>query len=837
MTTDNVTLTAALGYAARGWPVLPLHSIIDGRCTCGADACGSPGKHPIGALAPHGVKDATTDPATIKRWWQQRPMANVGIATGAASGLVAIDIDPRHGGTENLADLLAEHGALPETVESTTGGDGRHILFAHPGQAITRKAIAEGIDVKADGGYIVAPPSNHISGKSYAWEASSDPKTTPLAALPAWLLDLLTTVNGYKSATEPATATDRRPSQYSQVEAVAWARSLLARLAPWRCDAYQGAGGWVDVGMALCELGPDGLELWDTWSQRSTKYPGPEALERKWATFTPGEPGGLTLGSLYAWAEHDTPRPVAAATVAPAPSGQAETPAADAPDLPEIVTTGRPMRTLTDDAMDAWTKANASPAVFVRSGELTRIGQNEHGLPVIEPMTEAAVRGRIDRCAQFTRLRKRREDDPWQHIPMTPPIEVVRDIMALGRWPFPALVGIIEAPTLRQDGHLLTAPGYDPDTRLYYIPAAGLNVPPIPDRPTEDDKQAAIGLLREIIANFPFEDDASRANALAAMITPVARPMIPGPVPMVLFDKPQAGTGASLLAEVVALIATGRPSAMFTAPADDEGWKKEITSLLLQGRQVITVDNIEGRLFSPSLAAVLTASLWEDRILGQSKSATLIHRAVWIGTGNNIRLGGDLPRRCYWVRMDAQEARPWERSADTFKHPDLCAWVGKERGRILAAILTLARAWVTAGKVKDTSLPTLGGFESWARTIGGILINAKVGGFLGNLVAMYEQADDDTPQWEIFMAAWRDKWPDKYITTPDVAAELASNETLRGALPMDLADYTDKGFTRRLGKALARRNMMRFPNGLCVKSGAKEKKANTWQVVEVKPKS
>lgn len=515
-----------------------------------------------------------------------------------------------------------------------------------------------------------------------------------------------------------------------------------------------------------------------------------------------------------------------------------------AAELPEIIATGRAMRAVTKDALDTLTDANASPAVFVRSGELTRIGQNEHGLPVIERMTEAAVRGRMERCAQFTRLHKSKEGDDWQHIPIAPPLDVVRDLMALGAWPFPPLVGIIEAPTIRPDGHLLTAPGYDAATRLYHAPAGGLTVPPISEQPTDSDKAAALELLREAIQDFPFEDDASRANALAAMITPVVRSMIAGPVPMALFDKPQAGTGASLLAEVVALIATGRPSAMFTAPADDEGWKKEITSLLLQGRTVITVDNIEGRLFSPSLAAVLTAQLWEDRLLGQNKSATLLHRAVWIGTGNNIRLGGDLPRRCYWVRMDAQEARPWERSG--FRHPDLFDWVEKQRGAILAAILTLARAWVTAGRTKAAALPKLGGFESWAETIGGILINAGVSGFLGNLAAMYEQADDDTPQWELFLTVWHDKWGAELVTTQEVAKALKEppagemmtpeNKTLKEALPVDLADTEDRGFTRKLGWALTKRKGMRFPNGLSIKRGNKTQGANRWYIVEAPTK-
>lgn len=181
---------AALQYASMGWQVIPIHAInSNGECTCRNPNCSSQGKHP---LTPHGLQDATIDPDQINLWFKKWPWANVGIVTGDVSGLVVLDIDPRHNGDDTLFNLESQNGKLPGTVESFTGGGGRHIIFKHPGRKIPNDSkgmlFGQGIDVRGDGGYIVAPPSNHISGTCYEWEASSDPINTPLASMPGWML-------------------------------------------------------------------------------------------------------------------------------------------------------------------------------------------------------------------------------------------------------------------------------------------------------------------------------------------------------------------------------------------------------------------------------------------------------------------------------------------------------------------------------------------------------------------------------------------------------------------------------------------------------------------------
>jgi hypothetical protein len=182
-------LEAALSYARMGFRVLPLQSISDGRCTCGK-SCRTPGKHPIGSLVPHGLKDATCEVQLIRKWWARCPLANVGIATGVmANGLYlnVIDVDPRNGGNDTFVALIAPYG-LPETATSRTGGGGNHWLLTSTEPLRNSGALGRGIDFKGVGGYIVAPPSRHESGRCYEW---IKPPVDKLAQMPGWLLEKL----------------------------------------------------------------------------------------------------------------------------------------------------------------------------------------------------------------------------------------------------------------------------------------------------------------------------------------------------------------------------------------------------------------------------------------------------------------------------------------------------------------------------------------------------------------------------------------------------------------------------------------------------------------------
>jgi len=190
MSIATTSLEAALTYAEKGWPLLPVYEVADGCCACGqaTSATGhKPGKHP---RTSHGVADASVDEACVREWWRRYPNAAVGIATGRESGLVVLDVDPRNGGEESLARLQGVQGKLPSTLAVRTGGGGTHYFFRHPRDRIVpnRAPLSgfPGLDLKGDGGYVVAPPSRHVSGARYEW---LEPRQE-IADAPAWLLEL-----------------------------------------------------------------------------------------------------------------------------------------------------------------------------------------------------------------------------------------------------------------------------------------------------------------------------------------------------------------------------------------------------------------------------------------------------------------------------------------------------------------------------------------------------------------------------------------------------------------------------------------------------------------------
>ncbi len=193
---------AAQWYGKRGYPVFPLHSAAGGRCSCGSAGCDAPGKHPRISRWP---QQASTAAPMIFTWWHRWPDANIALVTGEVSHLVVLDVDPRHGGDAAIDEVQSRFAPLPVTVTARTGGGGWHHFFQHPGPRVPNSSglLGPGLDVRGDGGYIVAPPSLHASGASYDWDSARHPATTEIAPLPTWLLALLVSSPRPKAPLDP----------------------------------------------------------------------------------------------------------------------------------------------------------------------------------------------------------------------------------------------------------------------------------------------------------------------------------------------------------------------------------------------------------------------------------------------------------------------------------------------------------------------------------------------------------------------------------------------------------------------------------------------------------
>jgi hypothetical protein len=211
-------IDAAIVYAGRGWAVFPCHSPSghSGGCSCCRADCSSPGKHP---RVTTGLKAATTDRAQIRQWWDRWPGANVGVRTGAVSGLVVLDIDPDHGGVETLGRVLRIHGEFPACRTVRTGSGGHHLYFMHPGGIVRNDAgrrLGPGLDVRGDGGYVIAPPSRHACGGGYTVECDG-------GSIPELPDSLVTALQPPQPSARPRHVSDL-PGDNS-----AWAQAALVR--------------------------------------------------------------------------------------------------------------------------------------------------------------------------------------------------------------------------------------------------------------------------------------------------------------------------------------------------------------------------------------------------------------------------------------------------------------------------------------------------------------------------------------------------------------------------------------------------------------------------------
>jgi hypothetical protein len=433
--------------------------------------------------------------------------------------------------------------------------------------------------------------------------------------------------------------------------------------------------------------------------------------------------------------------------------------------------------------------ANRSPWLFRLGGEPSWVVPDDEGRPVPVTVRDERLRHMLAKLADWRKLNAKGD-----LVPAPPPTGVVKSMVATPDPALPVLGGIVTAPVLGRGGVLLTEPGYHPDARLLYRPSPGFVLPPVPERPTPTDITAARNLLLDdLLGDFPFTGEAERAHALALLLLGFVRAMIDGPTPLHLIEKPSPGTGATLMVDVIATIHTGCGASVMTEGRDDEEWRKRITAKLRQIPSLVLIDNLRAELDSAALAAALTAPFWEDRILGVSEMARLPIRCTWVATGNNPTSSHEIARRLVRIRLDARTDQPWRR--DGFRHPDLMVWVRASRARLVAACLTLCRAWIVAGRPGTDR--SIGSYETWSATMGGILAVAGVPGFLGNLEELMTASDTEGGAWRGFVQTWWDRFGSAEVSVSDLFGHARLAEP-----PLPISAKDESAQRVRLGLAL-----------------------------------
>jgi len=450
------------------------------------------------------------------------------------------------------------------------------------------------------------------------------------------------------------------------------------------------------------------------------------------------------------------------------------------------------------------------PRVLVRGNTLVRVAERGE----LEELDVDSLRVEASRVAQFERSTRSGNDD------VDPPPDVARALRSADSAEYgglPRVDRIVDVPVLSASGQLVTQPGYHPDDRLYYVPAEGLEgVEPWDCTSESAIEHARSLLLDDLLGDFDFVDDSGRANALGLVLVPFVRDFIgDAPTPLHCVPAPQPGVGKTYLAKAALLPGCGFVPVQAATEGDE--WRKRITAVLLQGSPAILLDNLR-EVESGALAGNLTSHVWSDRILGESRIVSLPNRAVWVATGNNLRVSAENAQRMVCIDLDPGDKEvARKRDKGSFRHPDLHHWALDHRRELVGAALTLIDFW-RAGINPDTppytadngrrfywdffhnqeggeeervaSERTMGSFERWAEVVGGILAANGVRGFLANRDRLEIEANDELHDAVDFFAAWHGLGREP-MEFKDVLAHCQPLGALHDHLPAELLGSRD----------------------------------------------
>lgn len=420
--------------------------------------------------------------------------------------------------------------------------------------------------------------------------------------------------------------------------------------------------------------------------------------------------------------------------------------------------------------------------------------------------------------------------------PTDPSPKIAETIVAkAGERGFLKLRAVCTAPTITCEGRIIYKPGYDHDEQIfYYVEGEPIK---IPDKPTQAQVLSAYDILMKPFKKFPFQDEVSRGVFLAALLTAVMRPCLPT-APAFAFDAPTVGSGKTLLARCIGIIASGNEPDLAPPFENEAETKKVILSTLMKGGGVAVVDNITARIDSPSFAAALTAESYTDRILGKSQTLTVATNVLWLLTGNNIRVVGDLVRRVLICRIDPgiESQEVWKRRFD-LNPTEYCR---EHRDELVVAALTIMSGFFASQeKAEYTRLAT---FEKWSESVCQAIMWLKSQGIdeiddpVKSLDRQAENDPDSTKLSEL-LESWYLNFQNKpttvseaiKITVPDLALD-TKVEKLKEAFTMIVSE---RGLpnARMLGTWIEK-HQGKIISGKCFRRAKKKTGGVSWWFVE-----
>ncbi len=476
------------------------------------------------------------------------------------------------------------------------------------------------------------------------------------------------------------------------------------------------------------------------------------------------------------------------------------------------------------DAAESALLAGNPGRIFTFGDELVRVDARVSLAVVgarsrIIPMTAPSLCDEITRAARIERLDRR----SGEYRPVDLPEKFgVMLLHRRGRWRAPELVGITRTPTLRADGSVLAAPGYDAQSRLLFD-HGGVAFPAIPEQPTRQQALEALARIEAILSEFPFVCASDKSAALSMFLTAAIRRSLPT-APLFVIRAPKMASGKSLLARSAGYLMCGELAGVVSLPSSSEERRKLFFALLLENEPVIVLDNIIEPLEDESLCSILTESLWRSRVLGFSRSATVPTNALWIATGNNLVMRGDLTTRAISCDLDPNCERPEEREFTR----NLDQWMAEHWREVLVDALTVLRAYVVAG-CPSQNLPPFGRFEDWSRRVREPLV------WLGHADPTQgrRNIEDKDPEREVLrevLQAWASAFESRFVK---VSEAIQHGQPLRELL-LAIAPGVRPGEVdaRELGTWI-KRFERRIEGGLRFERGGLSGGSATWRVVHV----